>query len=394
MTIFDDFYRGYSNALESFSDDFHHRWIAQLQRTRIQAFLGRAGNSSEAGAVDDMIRRGLAAVPADPREAFDWLWWPEIGLLSLERQPGGRNPSLGRGAALALHLASRGVPGAWQANVDPAVGLRFDRWWINDIAQARLESDGSRVAFSAAGADGRRLSLAWEREGDEWRLAEGDLPAAPVLRWRGARILLMPVARGQQERDQDLIAADERMVRFVGDALDLIDRTSPAYTDWVSRMLRIIVPWRPTPGLFRNASNPNCCGCVMMTVHPDIPRVAETFVHEISHHYFDVLESASPLVNGRDTDEYWSPPRREMRPLRAILVAHHAFMNCLLYYQLQEAAGIRMPSDFGRTFAQLEEWQRELERHLSQSDGLTATGEMLWRRLSMRISLLDTVAAA
>jgi hypothetical protein len=394
--MFDGFFPGYSNALESFALDFHLRWTCQLQRERVRAFIGHRGDALAAAdpGLAAMVRAGLADLPEDEALAFEHLWRPEIGLLSLDREPAGSCPIVGRGAALALHWAACGSEGEWRADLDPGTGLRFDRWWIDGVTGARLTASGGRVDLAASLEGGETLELGWRRSETGWALVKGELEAGPELAWQGARILLLPVRRGQAERDADVIAPDAAMMENVEAALRLIERSSPAFTEWVARMLRIIVPWRTTEGLFRNASNPNCCGCVMMTVHPDTARIAETFVHEISHHYFDILESMADLVNGRDAGEYWSPPRREMRPLRAILVAHHAFMNCLLYYQLQEAAGLRLPSNFGRTFAQLVDWQEQLEAHLAGSDGLTEVGDMLWRRLAARIAFVEQAVAA
>jgi HEXXH motif-containing protein len=395
--MFDAFYPGYSNALESFPTDFHLRWTGELQRERVRAFLRhRAAELRRVDpALETMVQAGLANVSADPAAAFEQLWRPEISLLSLDRTPAGASPAAGRGAALALHWATCGSEGEWQAELDPPIGLRFDRWWIDAVRRVRLRAAGGDVSLAATLAGGERISLAWRRSEDgRWDLVEGAWPSGLELDWQGARILLLPLKRGQADRDADVIAPEPAMLGHIEAALRLIEASSPAFTEWVARMLRIIVPWRATEGLFRNASNPNCCGCVMMTVHADTARIAETFVHEISHHYFDVLESMADLVNGRDPREYWSPPRREMRPLRAILVAHHAFMNCLLYYQLQEAAGLRLPSDFGRTFEQLVDWQHQMEDHLAGSDGLTPVGEMLWRRLAARIAFIDRAIAA
>ena len=58
------------------------------------------------------------------------------------------------------------------------------------------------------------------------------------------------------------------------------------------------------------------------------------------------------------------------------------------------ARGMRPPSDFGRTFDELVDWQKQLEAHLAASDGLTPVGEALWRRLQDRVALLDLAAAA
>jgi len=393
--MFDDCFTGYSNALEAFPEEFNWRWVARLQSSRIDTMLvaSAAMLDHDAPGLSAMIADAMARLPTDPKARFDWLWCPEPSLLSLARDPDGAGAATGRAAALALHFAACGVPGEWRADFVPPVGLRFDRWWIADVERAALRAEGNQVALDVV-ASGRAQRLMWQRDSADWHMVEGGLAAAPQIDWHGARIRIMPVARGQATKDMDVIPATDAMRDDVRRALDLIEASSPAYVEWVARMLRIIVPWRPSGGAFRNASNPNCCSCVMLTIHPDTPRIAETFVHEVSHHYFDVLECVSPLVNGRDLAEYWSPPRKELRPLRAILVAHHAFVNCMLYYQLQAARGISMPSDFGRTFDELVDWQAQLESHLAGSDGLSDTGTMLWRRLADRVAMMEKAIAA
>jgi hypothetical protein len=393
--MYEQYYSGYSNALEKFPEEFNLRWAAHLQAGRIAAFLRRNGAQIEAIApgVAGMIERGLASLPADPRAAFDWLWCPEPSLLPLTREPLTPLAPLSRAAALALHFASLGIEGEWRIAFDQPGGLRFDHWFLADILGAELVAESDRGYLTLTTRLGDRERLEWRRGPIGWTLVAGSRAPSPVIEWGGAKIMIMPLQRGQATRDAEIVPVDPAMEPNIRAGLELIAETSPAYVEWVARLLRFIVPLSPTPGMFRNASNPNCCSCVMMTIHPDAPRIGETFVHEASHQYFDLLESFTPLLNGNETREFWSPPRRENRPLRGILIAYHAFVNCLVYYQLQMAKGMYPPSDFGRTFDELVDWKDQMEVHLAGTDGLTAAGTELWLRLRERASLLDLMAA-
>ncbi len=392
--MYEQFYGGYSNALEEFPEEFNLRWAAHLQAGRIAAFLRRSSAQIEATTpgLASMIERGLASLPVDPRAAFDWMWCPEPSLLPLAREPLMPSAPSSRAAALALHFASLGVEGEWQILFDQSSGLRFTRWFFANVIHASLLSDSGNVCLELTNIFGESERLKWQRGPNRWDLVIGSSAPSPVIDWGGTEITIMPLQRGQVTRDADIVPVDAAMESHIRAGLELIAETSPAYVEWVARLLRFIVPLRPIPGMFRNASNPNCCSCVMMTVQPDAPRIAETFVHEVSHQYFDLLESFTPLFNGNETREFWSPPRRENRPLRGILIAHHAFVNCLVYYQLQMAKGMYPPSDFGRTFDELVDWKDQMEAHLGATDGLTAAGEELWRRLRQRAGLLELMA--
>src|SRR5262249_18543782 len=117
------------------------------------------------------------------------------------------------------------------------------------------------------------------------------------------------------------------------EALSYLEQNAHPYANWVWRVLRGIIPLWAAEGLTLSSSNPHHPGVVQLSIGQDPLVLAELLVHEASHQYFHLMEYVGPVDDGSDSTLYYSPFKGTERPLRAILLAYHAFANVLLLYR-------------------------------------------------------------
>src|SRR6266852_5178334 len=108
-------------------------------------------------------------------------------------------------------------------------------------------------------------------------------------------------------------------------------------------------------------------------------------VHEATHLYFHLLCSVGNVDDSSDSTLYYSPIKRQGRPIRAILLAYHAFANVVLFYRLCQEKGL---SDDGYCRQQendLLPQLKQLEASLHTTRALTPLGLALWEPLAERV---------
>ena len=113
-------------------------------------------------------------------------------------------------------------------------------------------------------------------------------------------------------------------------AMLLMSELMPGCLAWVAHATKVLVPLRQGRRTsMRSYSRPDIPGLVFMDVFADKVASIELLVRESAHLHFFLAESAGPVVTPDCTRLYWSPLRRDARPLRGIFLAYHAlaFMN-------------------------------------------------------------------
>jgi HEXXH motif-containing protein len=183
-----------------------------------------------------------------------------------------------------------------------------------------------------------------------------------------------------------LIAADAEILASWQAAFDLIAAVSPPYRDWVTRLIRFILPLDAQPGAMVNGSQGHRWGEVHMSSKLDPLMHAEMLVHEASHQHYFLAESLGRVSDGTDPTMYYSPLVREHRPVERILLAYHAVANILLFYDDYEAAGGEITPFFTRNRAQLRAELEQLAPPLRTNRGLTGIGHAMWQPLDAALS--------
>jgi HEXXH motif-containing protein len=116
-------------------------------------------------------------------------------------------------------------------------------------------------------------------------------------------------------------------------AFRLLGRASPEYTAWCDGSLTDLVPVRGNAAQSMSSSRPEAPGQLAVSLPARPTMLGELLVHESSHEMFHLACEIEAPDDGSDAVLYWSPVRKTGRPIDRILLAHHAFINILLYFR-------------------------------------------------------------
>jgi HEXXH motif-containing protein len=155
-------------------------------------------------------------------------------------------------------------------------------------------------------------------------------------------------------------------------------RRSREYASWCDGSLTDLVPVRGNVTQSMSSSRPEAPGqlAVSLPAHPTM--LGELLVHESSHEMFHLANEIEAADDGSDTELYWSPVRKMGRPIDRILLAHHAFINILLYFRRVIDCGLDHDGyAAGNTIAHRRSVD-ELEVGLRATRALTAMGRALY----------------
>jgi HEXXH motif-containing protein len=266
-----------------------------------------------------------------------------------------RAPSIGRFAGIA---PASGPFRCWLAEVEDAVAIasgadRLLRVPARDrrehpgwSALVDLVADAGVLATLAPygripsdfAARARRLAL--ERLAVSVRKLRA-LPEAPARDGRGPEVGPVLV-----ERRLTIVESgrDPAFERRVSSALALLDRAWPSGASMVRARTWRVVPvtaWATVS--YSSARQP---GVVYINVNSaPLLRLAEDLVHETTHARVHELEALRPLVAARaressagDEPRFYSPWRREWRPLRGLVHAACTFTAGALFFERMLAA--------------------------------------------------------
>jgi len=245
-------------------------------------------------------------------------------------------------------LGVRMVPRARLDGIDPASG-RF-RCWLAEVEDAlaiaretRRERLIERVAdagFLARVAPQGRIPRDFARRARE--------EAKRLLRASARGLDLHPGAFGRLlvERGARTVTLgrDPRFERRVGRAMALLDTAWPEAASMVrARTWRIVPVSAAATVSFSSAREPGVAYIDVRSA-PDL-RMAEDLVHETTHMRLHEIESVRPLVRRQALDEprFYSPWRREWRPVRGLVHAVCTFTVGAIWFErmLASQVGVR-----------------------------------------------------
>jgi HEXXH motif-containing protein len=328
----------------------------------------------------------------DSGSDFSTTWHTSFARCHQALMTGDANAAVEAAAALALHLAARSGDGAWSATLDGPRRVQWDRWVLPPAAgiDVRVAGDAARISL---GTSGGRNRCDFERTRRGWDLVRGDAEAFPVALAGPPRVLLLapPSLAGiewaEGEPNEPCLVEPEDIVRSVRAAAAMLRRAAPPYWPWVRRVVRGIIPIGGSDAMLRSGSSATRPGLIGVSFPASPAAIAEMLVHEASHQYFHLLARLQRPDDGTDPQLYYSPVKRTGRPIRAILVAYHAFANVLLFYRLTRRHGVDGAGYCAREARKLVPQLRELEQPLRTSPALTRTGHALWKPLAARLHL-------
>lgn len=317
---------------------------------------------------------------------FNTAWDPSFGGLYKEAliDSGRASEKL---ACIRLRLHELGCAGTWSTEISEQLGLRFDRWALPPCRRITVHATPSDLCIVTQGRDGQR-EIRFVLRSKSWRCEDGDLPCLPEVRVADSRMIVLRRRELWSEEVADIAynlddSSTDTMASRATLALLRLRQWSPAYFRWVTRVVRFIAPWRVESGQRPSGSSSSnlAPGLVGVGNHDHAASLAESFVHEASHHYYYCVIRLGAVDDGSDTKLYYNPFFGRYRPLDRILLAYHAFVNV---QQFCRAAMAVDDSDLEYFEPREQEVTRGLavmERALYRNPALTSLGQILWKQL-------------
>jgi len=376
--------RGYGHPSETLDEKLLLVTVEEYGRSITQFFIDRHGaqvaQSSE-GLLESLRPwlEGLALGGA--------AWDPAFGDLYRALVVGADSERRRILVAVALHLACRGLPVSFTADLETAFRLRWGNLLLPEAKHVRVRSDGVRAEVLACADDATRiveLTCAqgeWTGDGVE-RLVRLDCHGVGMTVFTQSQL---DVKDFDELRTRAVRTIDPRIISVLEEAVEIVRTCAPVYLPWIQRPLHHVFLLRPMPNNIESGSVEHYLGLIHVSAHAEPLPVAELLVHEASHQYMNVAKKVEPLDDGSDTNLYWSPPVQRERPIRLILAAYHAFGNVLEFYRMCARAGFDNQAECARQEQLLGGWLRELEGPLDDNPSLTATGRGLFEPLRERL---------
>ncbi|HKS27642.1 MAG TPA: HEXXH motif-containing putative peptide modification protein [Pyrinomonadaceae bacterium] len=337
---------------------------------------------SRSHGIRSLIERWLAS-----EAVFDDVWSLPFG--SVEALLDGSKSSrrlLVTAAQLALRLSERGTPGDWEISLEDQATFLWGPYVVSGAGRLRVSSDGKFAAVEIGAEDCRRI-ITFNSSGSTWSAESLDTLHYLHLK-SGLALILSPEALNNAKELTERLSdpsPDEALARCEA-ALDLIGRSSGEYLHWFSRVVRGILPVAGSSTRSFSSSSRTMPGIIAASTSVDIPTLAEILVHEASHQYFYLLEQQGPVDDGTDARLYFSPIRGTDRPLRAILLAYHAFGNVLLFYRACRKSGAADAQLCESRERILLQQVNGLKQALVTTSALTKFGNALWLPLAAHIA--------
>jgi len=377
--------RGFACPFEFFPEELHNLLLTEHARSIAQLMLDRHQNeirSASHGLVDALqiwLDGGFSVVrPSDP--AFGQAQCALGAAVPAEVADGG--------CAIALYLASKGLPAKWDVKLSRARTLRWGAFMLPPAERIAIDSDGSTAVIETRnnGAS-HRIQIHGTAAGWTSDLA----PMARIGVGEGALTVLPREAVDFQLPDHVLSEAldhiEPHMLETFRQAVSILEQYVPVYIPWVSRALTHIFLLNPKQGRVESGSMENYLGFSHFSAYSNAAALAELLIHEAAHQYFNILCLLGPFDDGTDETLYYSTAVGRPRPLDRIGVAYHAFANVMIYYRECVAKGIQDDDWCARHIESWTEGLRVLEQPLRGNPALTDIGRALCEPLIERVRL-------
>jgi HEXXH motif-containing protein len=315
-------------------------------------------------------------------------WHPDLAELErLVMKPGVSPERAWRTLApMMIRLGAEGVLTEGDIRVEAPARFFWGNLRLPEANRVTFAGDGAKARIQIFPDGGQPLTIEAERLPDGlWR--SDDALSVGVVRLCGHPILLWTPEDGrgyphpgQRSPLPDALAQVEPAMREAG---DLLARHSPTFVPWIASVMRHIVPLDATDGIRMSASIEEFPGLTFLSFPNPPVDLAETLAHEASHHHFLALQRLTPLHDGADTKEYFSPIKGKGRRIELILYAFHAFANAAIYHRnLVRGGNPQYDRLNGRSLAESLERIRVMHGYLGETRSLTEAGETLWKPLA------------
>lgn len=109
---------------------------------------------------------------------------------------------------------------------------------------------------------------------------------------------------------------------------------SPDVIIWIASVTKVLtLPLKSERSSLRSFCRADVPGCIYLEIFADPISTGELLVHESAHLNLFLAEANNLLVKPDHKQLYWSPLRKDPRPLRGILLAYHALSYISAFYR-------------------------------------------------------------
>jgi HEXXH motif-containing protein len=173
--------------------------------------------------------------------------------------------------------------------------------------------------------------------------------------------------------------APEAWTAPLREALALIGEHLPELRAEIELYVQLFVPTGFHPETHRSASYRESIGAVYLTLHPQLMTLAEAVIHEFSHNKLHALFELDAVIENGSEKAFRSPVRPDLRPLRGVLLAVHAFLPVARLYERMAEAGHPLARQhyFPERFARIRAINREGASVIFSHSRPTAAGRAL-----------------
>jgi HEXXH motif-containing protein len=377
--------RGASCPHEPFDDDFYDAAAVEYAREYVRLFLTRhhARLGQDAPALIGLFEHFLSS-----RIDCATVWDPAFGAVGEELRFGQRDvPHVAAG--LGLRLMECGASGRFEVRLERPARLCWGSWLLPEADAMVVQSDGRTAVVRSSRQDRVSPSIVLRRRDGSWQ-GDGamELPGVAI---DGQRVIVPPpeaLGNGEHGDLHDFLLPeiDAAALEPLEHGRQFLSQYAPIYVRWVARVLRQVLLLRPERSTIRSGSVGTMPGVIHISNVAQPAAIAEMLIHEGTHQYYHWLTRLGPVDDGTDENLYYSPIKQTGRPLRAILLAYHAFANVQLFYQLCEQQAAPDEGYCSRNAAALAPQLRQLEEPLRSTSALTDIGRALFEPLASRLS--------
>lgn len=383
--------QAFSSPYEDMSTKFLDLILAEYGRLVLRRFLtdSRPALERSEGLVDL-----LSQLSEDPAVSSDQYWQPSLGDMRTVSRASDPSRAGIVAAQFALSCHAKGYAGEWRFLGLPAsIRFQFGELLLPPTQRLSVEIHDPTAAIHVCyDRHNSHLHLSSKQS---INVAAGEQPRVlPTVQIGSSRLVFLPRSAfaddgAPNELVDSLSQIEEGMSPDLMRAYEIASSmlaSVPRYEEWVSRVVRRVVPLVFNGQTLISGSNARFSGVISVSNSPDPAALAETLVHEASHQYFYILSYLGPVDDGTDENLYYSPVRQQERPISAILVAYHAFANVLLWSDECLEHGSSGEEYHRKNIAEIPGVLQSLERGLSATNALTARGHVLWKPLQELVS--------
>jgi hypothetical protein len=165
----------------------------------------------------------------------------------------------------------------------------------------------------------------------------------------------------------------------LAEALALIEEHLPELFAEIALYIQLFVPTGHHPETHRSASYRELIGAIYLSLHPARITLAEAIVHEFSHNKLHALFELDPVLENTSAKAHRSPLRADLRPLRGVLLAVHAYLPVALLHErlLERGHPLSRSHHFPERFAQIRRINQEGASVIFRQAHPTPVGEAL-----------------